>query len=280
MKRILTIPILVSLAFSSMIVVKTNYYDLAKYNAAQLSAILLTDDLSSLDEASLGKLTTYFKENILNTDANYGDTYFDENGIKQKYFYHIYNNLPAFVRSEERHTGYYNNANKSTLNDKLLAYSIYRLDRNPENIKLLFNHFKPLLPKLLSKEDYVTIGADKAINSLINTYGFITGLDNYRNNIDSVCYFVDTLTGMQMGLEFTLFENTAYGHSIYTDYNIYDEYLKISEYDAANRDDDETMWAFSFWVRRHKENNMAAVFKIVKEINNLYRGGRRLNQKN
>lgn len=278
LKKNLLIVGVVSLAFTVSVVVKTNYYDLPRKEAKDLQELLGTDNLTSLDNGSLNILRDYIIKNLLNEENNFGKAHFEENHVIQKYFYHVFSNLPDFVAKKERHTGYYANKNESAKTEKLLAYSIYRLDRNPENLNSLFDYCRPLLPKLLPKKKYLSLGISESVNSLIRTYTFITKASNYQNYLDTIYNTVDTLTGSywpgeekgEVGERFRLFENSPYGHSLNDDYDVYDKYLNISKYISVNKTEYKPLWAFSFWVRRHKEGNMITVYEILNEVKKEY----------
>ena len=47
-----------------------------------------------------------------------------------------------------------------------------------------------------------------------------------------------------------------------------DEYFSENDQEYNYKD---VVWCYSFWVRRHQENNMEAVYKILKDIDNTLR---------
>ena len=264
-----------ALAITTSVILKTNYHDLPAKDAEKLEELLNTDDLTNLNDVSLDIMKEFASKAILNEENIFYD---DNNNIKSKYFHNIYNRLPTFVSKKERHTGYHYSGEKEgqqTKRNSLLAYSIYRIDRSPDNINQLFKYCEPRLQKLLPKSKYHSLGVSKSINSLINTYNFITKTSKYKENLEAVYSTVDTLTGgtfsFELGEErYVKFEDGALSQTLWSSYEIYDKYLKMSKYSNKNEDTYETSWAFSFWVRRHKEGNMTAVYDIINRIKVVY----------
>jgi hypothetical protein len=112
--------------------VTTSYFDLPAESEDDLKQILKTDDLTSLNEQSIDVMGNYLKRTVLAGHSQFGPF------IGSNYFWYVYNALPDFVAEEERHKGYYQGENDQPMQEKLLAYSIFRIERSPENIQNRF----------------------------------------------------------------------------------------------------------------------------------------------
>lgn len=241
--------------------IKTNYFDLPSDNSVIFKEVIKTDENKKLTKESVKVIRNYLSENLLATNNPISS------GIVSNYFWFIYNALPNFVDKTERHNGYYAGENKQSFEEKLKAYSIYRINRNSENIQLLFNIIKPQLKKILSTEEYKNLQVDQEVNSLIKSYEYIVKINNYKKLLNDSYNHVDTATGVFYIYEnkkiFTKFSE-AYGRSAYDIEHIISSHLGIREeiYGLNN---------LSFWMRRNHENNMEIVYSILKEINNIYK---------
>lgn len=220
--------------------------------------------------AGFDVLKNYFTSRVL--DTNYQiKRYTYEAHLKQRYFFLVYNNLPDFVDRRERHTGYYLQTEESSgedMEDKLRAYALYRVDRSPENIQKIYELIKPSVKESISPELYENLGIKQSIHSLLDSYEYIQTLENSGAQLDSVYIAVDSVAQ-----NFDYEAPSAYGHSLDSDYSIYNKYLYIEKYDDIHPYAYESLWAFSFWVRRHHEKNEVVVHKILKEIHDIFETG-------
>lgn len=241
--------------------IKTNYFDLPPDNSVIFKETLKTDTNNKLTKESVEEIKKYISEN-LNSNNNP-----ISRGIVSNYFWYVYNALPDFVNKNERHTGYYATENEQSFDEKLIAYSIYRIDRNSENIKFIFNIVKPKLKKILSTEEYVNLQVDQEVNSLIESYERIVKINNYKKLLNESYILVDTATGITYtnGDEDTFVQfNGAYGRSAYDIEQIISTHLGIGENLFGSNN-------LSFWMRRNHENNMETVYSILKQIKNIYK---------
>ncbi len=271
-KHIITISALslltLSLAFTNVaekisVFIKTNYFDLPYGKLKNLQSQLKTDNIEMLPEKSVSIMGHYLSENILET------TNPNRINLRGNYFWNIYNALPTFVSAKERHTGYNQNARDYAEDEQLMAYAIYRIDRSPENIRKIFEFFKPGLTKLVSPGIYKKSGVETYVRQAINSYAAITNIPNYSNQLQEAYNQVDTATGTFSGegkyRNFRKFENSAYGFSVQELNQIIAKHLNLDRFSDLTY----SPW-LSFWMRRHHEGNMKEVHKILKEINYLY----------
>lgn len=265
MNKLLFLFLLVSFSFmcnNSDVQIKTNYYDLPVENAEQLKEHFDTDDLSFLDIKNLSVVKNYIENNVL----GFNNPLY--NSISTNYFWFIYNALPSFVSEKERHSGYYENENKQDLNEKLIAYSIYRIDRSPENIQKIFDLAKPKLKDIVSQSIYEKLNISVEVNSLLASYERIIRIENYKKHLTEAYSQVDTTTGKYVdygeGIKFRKYVNDAYGFTA-SDVN------EIVEKHLGNHDIHNSYGSkVSFWMRRNHEGNMETVYEILKEIKSIY----------
>ncbi len=243
--------------------IKTNYFDLPFGKLRSLQSQLKADNVEMLPEESVRIMGQYLTKNVLKSTNPHSIN------LRGNYFWNIYNALPSFVSAKERHTGYNEGARDYTNEEQLMAYAIYRIDRNPENVRRIFELFKPSLTSLVTPSVYRESGVESYVQQAINSYTSITKISNYRKLLQNAYNQIDTTTGsfLEEGQyrTFRKFENSAYGFAI-------DEVNRIiSSHFGFDRFNDLSFspWP-SFWMRRHHEGNMDEVYKILNEINRLY----------
>lgn len=259
----------------------TNYAELAHKKGLDTSKLIIVhyEDLAEdkidefrekgylrfgnyLSDEYLQSLKEYFTTYVLDTSEI--ESYGGYGHLKQRYFFYIYNNLPSFVDRKERHNGYFADASMSQGEDKkLLAYSIYRIDRSPQNIRRTFDLFKSQAKDYINMDLYTRLGIKQSIHSLLDSYEYLQTLE--KGKLDSVYLAVDSVA-----THYNYDTPSAYGHSLDSDYGIYMKYLEIEKYAQSHPDTYETIWVFSFWVRRHHEKNEEEVYKILKELRDIY----------
>ncbi|HPG73546.1 MAG TPA: hypothetical protein PLM49_04585 [Bacteroidales bacterium] len=190
-------------------------------------------------------------------------------GLLSNYFWYVYNALPEFVDESERHSGYYKDENQQPEKERMIAYAIYKIDRSPDNLKSLYETYKPRLTELVSKQLYEDLLIDEEVNSRIYVYERLTEIDNYSELLTLAYNHADTASGiLYFDGEETYFEvcNPAYGFDSNRLSELICQYLNIDRYDSYYCDD-----AWSFWMRRNKEGNMQTVYEILKDIQSIYK---------
>lgn len=244
-------------------VVKTNYYDLPTENRQTLQTILKTEDLSMLSANNLEVLKEYL-DNRVTTGQNPLN-----NSVTTAYFWHIYNALPDFVDSRERHHGYYVNQNRQALTEKLKAYAIYRIDRSPENIKKAFGFARPYLKHVVSQAEYDHHRFGEIIDGLLKTYRGIVAVENYKEKLNAFYNRYYTSTGkMKVEENENIKEvyNSAYGFSAYELNEQLSAELGFDRYSPYYGS-----YYLSFWMRRIHEQNAEVVKQILTEIKAVYK---------
>lgn len=244
--------------------VSTNYFDLPAESEDDLRQILKTDDLTSLNEPGIDVMGDYLKRTVLAGNSQFGPF------IGSNYFWYVYNALPDFVAEGERHKGYYRGQNDQPMQQKLLAYSIYRIDRRPENIEKIFQYVKPFLKGVISPEKYSRMGIDRKLRGLLDSYQMISEIEDYKKRLSDAYAKVDTMTGTIVSYdgheEFRKFENSAYGFSVY-ELNEFVMKELIPDVDRFHSMPE----GLSFWMRRSHEGNIDEVHEILKEIEEIYK---------
>ncbi len=240
--------------------VRTNYFDLPANQEIILKSLLDINNLKSLTEDNLQLMGRYLSKYVIHNKSQFGTN------ITSNYFWFIYNALPEFVDKSEGHQGYYENQNSQNQADRLLAYAIYRIDRNPENLKRLFNYGKPFIKAAINKQDYITCGLGKKINCLLEIHSELIQIENYREKILEASNRADMIRGKTPSDEdFNDFRRSAYGFSAYDLSELI--FLKLG-IDSYENYDCITEW--SFWMRRICEGNMDTVHSILVEISQMY----------
>ncbi len=240
--------------------VRTNYFDLPANQEIILKSLLNTSDVRVLSEDNLQLMGRYLSKYVIHNKSQFGTN------ITSNYFWFIYNALPEFVDKSERHQGYYISQNSLNQADRLLAYAIYRIDRNPENLNRLFNYARPLIKATVSKEDYIHNGMKKKVDCLLGIHSDLTKIENYREKMLEVSRRADMIRGKTPSDEdFNDFRKSVYGFSAYDLSELI--FLKL-EIDYNENYDCLTEW--SFWMRRICEGNMDTVHAILVEISRIY----------
>ncbi len=242
--------------------IATHYHDLPVALESELKQVLKTEDLSLLDEHSLEVMSNYLQRNVLSS-SQFGPF------VSSNYFWFVYNALPGFVEAKERHQGYYKDQNDQSMQQKLLAYAIYRIDRSPENIQRLFQYFRPMLKTIVPPSSYSHAQIDQKVATLLEVYNRIIEIDGYKDRLSDAWMVADTTTGSFVNVdgheEFRKFENSAYGFSVYE----LNELILKQLIPQADRFTSMPE-GLSFWMRRNHEGNMEEVYRILKEIDEMY----------
>ena len=268
MKKIITsliilASVLLVMCSTSYIVFKTNFFDLPTEQVETLKKLLKTDKNNELTENSVKILQAYLEKTLLSSNNPNSQT------ISSNYFWFIYNALPDFVDENERHNGYYKGESKQSFEDKLLSYTIYRIDRSPENLNKMFEYIKPTLKTVVTPNTYSHFQIGAEVNGLIKSYDEIIKIENYKELLTNAYTEIDTITGtIESDGEteiFRPFKNSPYGRSAHLLSKIISKHLDIQRYAPL-----EDSMHLSFWMRRNKEGNMESVYSILKEINELY----------
>ncbi len=244
------------------LLIKTNYFDLTDDASAKLQDILDTKNLSTISSNN-SALQEYISGSVFG--------YKNPNGpyIGSNYFWYIYNGLPDFVNKKERHAGYYAGEGDHSENQRLLAYSLYRIDRSSENIEKIFQFFKPVLKELVFPSSYESLGINIKVKGLISCYDEIIKIEDYKKQLTNAYNQADTATGyfIDMGDGKKQFEkfSGAYGFTSSDLSIIIGNNLNIDRHSSFYSSPD-----LSFWMRRNKEGNIETVYQILLDINELY----------
>lgn len=242
--------------------ITTNYFDIDPTHLSMLKEILQSDDLTKLSTGSIEVMADYFMSHVLN------GTNPIRNHVLVNYFWNIYNALPDFVNPRERHQGYYSWENVHDLPNQLIAYSIYRLDRSPENLQRAFRYGRPLITRLMSADAYYGRGLDEVVSKKLRSYENIIKVENYSQRLAQAYMHADTLTGLLSYYDDEVYFNPinpAYGLDVYTLNTIITSYLFPGSHIHFHSHN-----SLSFWMRRNHEGNMEVVYHILLEIEDMF----------
>lgn len=263
---ILPLALLFTMCSQDSTEIKTNYSDLPENKVEELNTLLKTDSSNIISLEGVEVMIEFMKNTVLSNENPISSRV----NISGNYFWYIYNSLPEFVNNDERHNGYYKGESDLSSKDKLLAYSIYRLDRNPENLKKIFEIVKPRIKDIVSAEKYGMLGIDREVAGMLGTYKQISEIADYKILLAEAYSEVDTTTGSMEYEEdmetFRSFENSAYGFTNYLVSEIISKHLSLDRYSNLYSSP-----YLSFWMRRNEEGNMETVYSILSEIDELYK---------
>ncbi len=244
-----------------------NYIDIPGGEFRSLESVIGLISTKGLDSTNLDHLKAYVLEEVLQGTMESTCVGFDDHYIKQRYFHHVYNNLPDFMDKKERHMHYYHGCNKSSQYHKLMAYAIYRIDRSAENLDNLYHTVKPWLATLRLKERDDSLQIKVIVDDLIYSYRFISELPDYKQRLDSAYKLV---WSYWQGEHYDPMENDAYGRTIWDDMPYYKKYLDYQRYRDLYTDIHQDFWVFTFWVRRFHEGNMDTVYRLLLDFRKIY----------
>jgi hypothetical protein len=182
------------------------------------------------------------------------------NRPRLKYFYNYVCALPSFVKLAAKSMAFTWGVPPES--DSLKSYLLYRLDRSPENIKALYDAFKPAIAEALAsglKQDVIP-----DIKGLIAAYDRIVAMPNHRAMLTRISGEIsnwdrdhtDKNTGVNDGA-YTLFNQAS----------IYQPIIDTQKYDVSN--DVRGIWYASFWTRRFAEGNEKVVYEILKDLSTI-----------
>lgn len=244
------------------IAIDTNYYDLPPENAATLKEMLHLNAQNQITDEGFAPLRDYVERYFVK-----GNVPFDFQDITNTYFWYIYNALPGFVSAEERHSGYYKDQCELGFKDRLIAYSIYRIDRSPDNLQRLFSFTRPLMQEVIPADTYENFRIGDKINALITTYNQLKKIPDYNEKL--LAFYARTYTpNGEMRLDNPEVEEHwggAYSVSNSVLSEMICKALEIDRYSPLYGSAE-----LSFWMRRNHEQNAEAVYVILKEIQQTY----------
>jgi len=252
-----------STADNEEVMVTTNFWDLPPEEVEGMKEVLHTENLTQLGARSLKSLRDYFEQRPMSGQSPFGP------GLETNYFYYVSLALPYFVSPLEKHNGYHREAYNPAREERLLAYALYRLDRSPKNIQRLYDYAKPLLPTLLSKEQYYRLELKWKVPSLIETYKALDGKPEHWEELAK--FYRETFNEKgQVNLENPkvkeLYGDGAYGFTAYDLGAMISKRIPLEGPRFVPNHMD-----LSFWMRRQHEGNEKVVFSILQEIDEIYR---------
>ncbi|MEI9920381.1 MAG: hypothetical protein WDO14_16540 [Bacteroidota bacterium] len=172
---------------------------------------------------------------------------------RYRYYYNYMGALPVFVKI----------MGKSAISwnaevDSLKAYVLYRLDRSPENIKKLYDVFKPQLVESLSSGLLQDVRPE--MTTLTGIYDHIVAMPNHRELVADISKNVAEWDVKNA-------DNTDIYNKLIEQASIYEPIIEEEKFDTHN--DPNSIWYHSFWVRRFAEGNEKVVYEILKELSEI-----------
>lgn len=171
--------------------------------------------------------------------------------IQQRYFASIYNALPEAFKN--RHLGYYSaEQDNYEREERLLAAAIYCTDRSEANIERWWEHFGNNWTELVLKGYFTSF--DTTANQLLNAYEHLIAQDAIERKMQDVYAAIDSMDQQK--------DNNLPGAVKYVGaLEDHRTFLK----DLMPPQQEDHLWAYSFWMRRFHEENHKSVYNILKE---------------
>lgn len=138
------------------------------------------------------------------------------------------------------------------------AFYLYRMDRSPEQITLLYNRFKPLLTEIIQSGNIRDFRGD--MKSLIRVYDHIAKIPNHAKVVKDISASVAKWDKEHTSANGFLDTYVA----VIDQMDLYQPILieEMVTPETMGRD----IWYHSFWVRRFNEGNQKVVYDILKEL--------------
>ena len=171
------------------------------------------------------------------------------------YFYNYICELPSFVKLAARS---YASRWDAVGADSLKSYLLFRMDRSPENIKRMYDTYKPVLTHAINTGSLQDVRHD--MRALTTVYERIVAIPNHRTVMSDISKKIaqwDKENIDENGIinsAFTLIEQAS----------IYEPIIDTKKYDIENNG--TGIWYSSFWTRRFAEGNEKVVYDILKEL--------------
>lgn len=176
-----------------------------------------------------------------------------------RYFHKYILALPEFVKMPVRSVAS-TWPNVANVNSNL-AFIIYRMDRSPENVKMMYDKYKGEIVYLMQAG--VISDLHPQIMELIASYDHIVKLPNYQTKIASIQKKITSFDNEHIDDKGV---STSYVAQL-DQADIYEPIIDTEHIDP--RQDGLGVWYYSFWVRRFAEGNAQVVYDILKELSEV-----------
>lgn len=237
---------------------KVNLDELPEASKVQLTknfkvnSVNFSENSISIKESILGDyIYRFIHTGILNNNIKQFEFYEEESYVKLSYWEYIINQLPEFVDYGFKYDSYSEDFSEE---GRLFAFLAYRIDRAPENINLIFETYKEIIFSEIDEHQYQQRGLKTYVEYLITTYDYIVSLEDYQTKLNNISEAID-----QENMDESIFIRADQEH-LYE--GLYSPWKVNNHHDA--------LWFYSFWLRRHNEGNITAVYNVLKEIDSHY----------
>lgn len=260
---LLIILMLFSYCDESCLNLSTNYFDLPYSKKGNIARLFDGGRIDKITEKNSALIKEFIQNKILGLKNPLN------RNIHTSYFWNVYLALPEFVHKDERHSGYYLSEKSFSSRDRLLAYTIYRIDRSPENLKKNYQCLREYIFENISYEYFKRSKAESFVMQALRVHDFLTeNIPNYKDRLLSFYsryYNEDGRMKIKENQEIAEKINSAYGFSAYDLSEKISEELNISRYSTVY-----SSLYLSFWMRRIHEGNENAVYYILKDVQKHY----------
>ena len=235
---------------------------------------------SFTEERNEEVISTYSLASLWDNSAD------DEKIIQDLIGYYIDAYLPLDGQGSLEHINQYNNiydyfgVTTEEENEQLLKYNEENIEfkfnisnamkikntinRDPIIMKSVFYTYKHLLYKSLSRKNYYKADINNYVDILILSYKDIYANDDPEN----------VLTNLHK-IAFSDYDETDNEENLLTISEIISddykrEFRNIYYGNGTKVRDEDLFWAYTFWARRHHENNVKEIYDILVEVQNHY----------
>ncbi len=210
------------------------------------------------------QIQVFISTGILNDDIQSFSFYRPLSHPRLTYWEYIINQLPDFVDYGYHYESY---APDTDEKGKLFAFLAYRINRNPQSIRTLFDFSKSTIYATIDKETYEKKQLGNYTRALIKTYEHWIQFDHYESDMERIFQEIK-----KQDEDATLFCRTPFHYEIlrpYMNTEVTDEFIGSHTYET-NGEYSDALWFHTFWIRRQHEGNAAVVYAILKEIEEKY----------
>lgn len=270
MKKLIPLLLLAFIACKSTQVGLSDHFvyqvDLSEMTAKEASAIDLNFKPISINQSKNSIVVSrtdmesymkiFIKFGILNPGVKQFSFYRPLNYPRMSYWEYMINQLPEFVNYGYKYDSYSEQMDKKS---QLFAFLAYRIKRTPKHLKDLFDQYSKVIYTAIPKELYKSSQLDKYVDALIKVHDHLKVMPDLEKKWLEIGAVV-----AKQDRNKKIFGRTA------SQYSIYQSILHPEVNKTFTKRKTDVLWFHSFWLRRHQENNTAAVYGILKKIQMHY----------
>ena len=226
-----------------------------------------------VDDAVLRRLFgQFFKETFVEHGLERFDFYPEKHHPRLAYWENVIVQLPDFVRYGA-HPAYQGYSAERAADRRLLAFLMYRLERNPEQLRSLFTRYRDTLFQLVPPEMYRKRGFSRYVDGLLTAYEHIAKHPDHPAVLDALDRAIQAQDAKEVDYG-QFFSRTEQSIGTYKRLGLLPTALipPRDEMEETGGVDTDVIWFSSFWLRRHREGTTEVAREILEAIRDHYRG--------